>query len=104
MLGMMLNLKPIIKLTEGVLEPTQDKVRVRSKAFERLIELTKEKIGDGPAYLSVVHASAPDEARALAEMVKKSFNCKEEVLVQSLSIAVAIQLGPGTIGIVGYPA
>jgi DegV family protein with EDD domain len=104
MLGMMLNMKPVIALHEGVLEPTTDKIRVRSKAFERIVELTKEKIGNRPARLTVAHANAPDEAKTLAEMVSPSFNCKEPVMIQPLSIAVAIQLGPGTIGIIGYPA
>lgn len=102
MLGMMLNLKPIIELNEGVLSPTEDKVRVRSKAFDRIIELSKAKMGDRPAYISVVHAAAPDDAKILADMVRKSINCKEEVVIQALSIAVAIQLGPGTIGVIGY--
>lgn len=103
MLGMMLNMKPIIQLTDGVLLPTEDRVRVRSKAFERLIELSKSKIGDAPAMISVVHAAAPEEAKTLADMARKAFNLKEEVLLQTLSIAVSIQLGPGTIGVVGYP-
>ena len=103
MLGVMLNMKPIIQLNDGVLLPTEDKIRVRSKAFERIIELSKAKIGDRPAMMSVVHAAAPEEARTLADLVRKAFNCKEEVLVQSLSIAVSIQLGPGTMGVVGYP-
>lgn len=104
MLGMMLNLKPIIALNEGVLEPTEDKVRVRSKAFDRLIELSKAKLGDKPAYVSIVHAAAPDDAKILADLARKALNCKEEVVIQPLSIAVAIQLGPGTIGVIGYPA
>lgn len=103
MLGLMLNMKPIIELKEGILLPTEDKVRVRSKAFERIVELAKEKIGDRPARMSVVHSAAPEEAKTLAGIVKGSFNCAEEVLVQPLSVAVAIQLGPGTMGIVGYP-
>ncbi len=103
MFGMMLNMKPIIQLNEGILLPTEDRVRVRSKAFERIIELSKAKIGDGPAMLSVVHAAAPEEAKTLADLARKSFNLKEDILVQPLSIAVSIQLGPGTIGVVGYP-
>ena len=103
MLGVMLNMKPIIQLTDGVLLPTEDRIRVRSKAFERLIELSKSKIGDAPAMISVVHAAAPEEAKTLADMAGKAFNLKEEVLLQTLSIAVSIQLGPGTIGVVGYP-
>ena len=103
MLGVMLNMKPIIQLTEGVLLPTEDRIRVRSKAFERILELSKSKIGDKPAMISVVHAAAPEEAQTLADLARKSFNLKEEVLVQSLSIAVSIQLGPGTMGVIGYP-
>jgi DegV family protein with EDD domain len=103
MFGLMLNMKPIIQLNEGILLPTEDRVRVRSKAFERIIELSKAKIGDGPAMVSVVHAAAPEEAKTLADMARKSFNLKEDILVQPLSIAVSIQLGPGTIGVVGYP-
>jgi DegV family protein with EDD domain len=102
MLGVMLNMKPIIQLTDGVLLPTEDRIRVRSKAFERLIELSKAKIGGAPAMISVVHAAAPEEAKTLADMAGKAFNLKEEVLLQTLSIAVSIQLGPGTIGVVGY--
>ncbi len=103
MFGLMLNMKPIIQLNEGILLPTEDRVRVRSKAFERIIELSKAKIGDGPAMVSVVHAAAPEEAKTLADLARKSFNLKEDILVQPLSIAVSIQLGPGTIGVVGYP-
>jgi DegV family protein with EDD domain len=103
MLGMMLNLKPIIALNDGILEPTEDKVRVRSKAFDRLIELSKVKLGDKPAYVSIVHAAAPEDAKVLADLARKAFNCKEEIVIQALSIAVAIQLGPGTIGVIGYP-
>jgi DegV family protein with EDD domain len=103
MLGLMLNMKPIIQLTDGVLAPTEDKIRVRSKAFERLIELTKAKLGDKPSMVSVVHAAAPEEAKTLADMARKAFTLKEDVLIQSLSIAVSIQLGPGTMGVVAYP-
>ena len=101
--GLMLNMKPIIQLIDGVLLPTEDRIRVRSKAFERIVELSKAKIGDGPAMVSVVHAAAPEEAQTLADMARKSFNLKEDVLVQSLSVAVSIQLGPGTIAVLGYP-
>ena len=103
MLGMMLNLKPIIQLTDGFLLPTEDKVRVRSKAFERITELSKERLGNAPIRLGVVHANCPDEAKTLAALARKEFNLAEPLVIQSLSIAIAIQLGPGTIGLVGYP-
>ena len=104
MLGIMLHMQPVIELQDGLLLPTQDKIRVRSKALECLVERTKQRIGDKAAYVSVLHASAPEDAKVLAELAQKALNCKEPVQIQSLSIAVAIQLGPGTIGIVAAPA
>jgi DegV family protein with EDD domain len=104
-LGRMLNMQPIIALNDGVLMPTEDKVRVRGKALERITEISRAKVGDGPCYVSVVHAAAPDDAQKLAEVSRKMFdNMKGDVLIQPLSVAVAIQLGPGTIGCIAYPA
>jgi DegV family protein with EDD domain len=103
-LGRMLNLQPIIALTDGVLMPTEDKVRVRGKALERIAEISRAKAGGGPCYLSVVHAACPEDAQKLAEIAQRVFNVKDEVVIQPLSVAVAIQLGPGTVGCVAYPA
>lgn len=104
LLGMVLNMQPVIELQDGVLLPTQDKIRARSKALEHLIAKTKQKMGDRPALVSVVHAAAPEDAAVLAEMARKTFNLAEEVLIESLSVAVAIQLGPGTVGVIAFPA
>jgi DegV family protein with EDD domain len=104
LLGMMLNLQPIIELQEGVLLPTQDKIRLRSKAFDHLIAKTKEKVNDRPSMVSIVHAAAPADAAVLADLARKSLKLSEEVLIESLSVSVAIQLGPGTIGVIAFPA
>jgi fatty acid-binding protein DegV len=42
-------------------------------------------------------------AQDLLERVKNIFNIKELILTE-LSIAVAANLGPGTVGLVVYPA
>ncbi len=104
LLGMMLNLQPIIELQEGVLLPTQDKIRLRSKAFDHLIAKTKEKVGDRPSLVSIVHAAAPADAAVLADLARKSLKLSEEILIESLSVAVAIQLGPGTVGVIAFPS
>lgn len=99
-LASMLNVKPIIILKDGVLE-AGERVRTRKRALDHILNLIKRRVGDKPVNVAVVHAVAPDEAVALADMTHKALNVKE-LLINSLSVAVAVQLGPGTLGLVAY--
>jgi fatty acid-binding protein DegV len=51
----------------------------------------------------VVHARDEASAQSLLEEAKKRFNVKESFLTD-LSISLAINFGPGTVGLVLYPA
>jgi fatty acid-binding protein DegV len=51
----------------------------------------------------VVHARDLASGQALLDEAKKRFNVKDTVLTD-LSISLAINFGPGTVGIVLYPA
>ena len=61
-----------------------------------------ERIGDRWANIVVVHAEAPGYAAALVERVRSEFKVGE-LFVTSLSIGLAVHLGPGTVGLVAYP-
>ncbi|MEW5939016.1 MAG: DegV family protein, partial [Chloroflexota bacterium] len=80
-----------------------DKVRTRKNAVARVIELGREAVGDAPVALAAVHARDLESAKMLLEEAKKNFNVKESVTAE-LSISLAINLGPGTVGLVLYPA
>jgi fatty acid-binding protein DegV len=96
-----LNVKPIAVLRDGVLNMAE-RVRTRKAALERVISMAKEEFGDRPVYLAVVHARDPKSGQALLEDAKKHFNHKETI-ISELSISIAANLGPGTVGLILYP-
>lgn len=101
-LASLLNVKPIARLEKGVLSMV-DKVRTRKAALERVLQMGKEAFGDQPVFLGIVHARDPESAVSLMEEAKNQFNFKDAVQ-SDLSVSLAINLGPGTVGLVLYPA
>jgi DegV family protein with EDD domain len=97
-----LNVKPIVVLREGILDMAE-KVRTRSKAIDRVLELLYKQFEQEPVHVAAVHTRDPETAQALFERAKKVFNIRE-LIITDLSIAVAANLGPGTVGLVVYPA
>jgi len=101
-LASVLNLKPIALLKDGLVE-TVDKVRTRKAALTRAIALGQELVGNQPVHLGIVHARDLESGKSLMEEAKKHFNVKS-VELTDLSISLAINFGPGTVGLVLYPA
>ena len=101
-LASLLNVKPIAVLKDGVLN-MEEKVRTRKAAVKRVVEMGKGVYGDRPVHLGIVHARDPESAMKLSDEAKKLFNYKD-VVQSDLSISLAINLGPGTVGLVLYPA
>jgi DegV family protein with EDD domain len=100
-LASVLQVKPIVVLREGALLMAE-RVRTRQKSLEFVLETVREQVGDRLVNLAVVHARAPEAAQKLMEQVRAKFRYAELILTD-LSIGVAANLGPGTIGIVAYP-
>jgi len=96
-----LNVKPIAVLKDGVLNMAE-RVRTRKAALERVISMAKEEFGDKPVYLAVVHARDLKSGQALLDQAKSHFNAKE-TMISDLSISIAANLGPGTVGLILYP-
>lgn len=100
-LASLLNVKPIVLLEDGLLDVV-DKVRTQSKAIDRMIEIMVERLGtSAPVNLATVHAQAPDMGHALLERTKGIFDCKE-TFVSELALSLAVQFGPGTLGLIAY--
>ncbi|GMR09728.1 MAG: DegV family protein [Anaerolineae bacterium] len=98
LLGTALNLKPILELQDGVIEAV-DRVRTRSKAQARLLDLLEERIDGRPNLrLAVLHAAAEERARNLLEVAANRFNPIETVF-SDLSPVVGTHVGPGTLGL-----
>jgi DegV family protein with EDD domain len=97
-----LNVKPIIVLQEGLLD-VAERVRTRGKALDRVLEILHARFEKEPVHVAAVHARDLPSAEGLLERAKKVFNFKELILTE-LSVAVAANLGPGTVGLIVYPA
>lgn len=97
LLGTALNLKPILELQEGVIEPV-DRVRTRSKAIARLLDLLEERIAGRPnVRLAVLHAAAEQAAKDLLAQAAARVHPVEQVFSE-VSPVVGAHVGPGTIG------
>ena len=62
-------------------------------------EMAKEEFGSQAVYLAVVHARDPKSGEELLAEAQQHFNHKE-TMIGELSISVAANLGPGTVGLV----
>jgi len=100
-LASVLNIKPIITLKEGALA-AGDKVRTRKAALEFILQEMADRMGGKVINAAIIHAHDLKTALEISERIKEFLNIKE-MFIEELSIAIAANLGPGTIGIVAYP-
>lgn len=100
-LSSMLRIKPIIILRDGLLSMSE-KVRTRHNALERVVNVIRERVGEMKVNVAVVHAADLEAANDMVQRLRGKLNLNE-VVITDLSIPVAANLGPGTIGIVAYP-
>lgn len=100
MLGSLLKIKPLLRLkSDGALLP-YEKIRTKSKARTRLLEVIKEDIKDKKVSMFIVYTNNKDEAI----LVKKDLleqNNDLDIEVVPLTPVVGAHAGPGTLG-VGY--
>lgn len=101
-LSSLLRIKPVLSVQDGMLEMAE-RVRTSRRAIDSMVTMVKEKVGDRLANVVVIHAEAPEVAQALLERVQSEFRIKE-IFVEKLSLALAVHLGPGTVGLVACPA
>ena len=97
-----LNVKPIVVLKEGLLDMAE-RVRTRGKAIDRVLEILTSRFDNELVNVAAVHACDRESAQALLERARKAFNI-QEYFITELSVAVAANLGPGTVGLIVYPA
>ncbi len=99
-LAALVNIKPVIILKDGALD-MREKVRTRQRALNRLFEIIHERVDDRLVNIAIVHSQSLVAAREMLEKVHARFRVNEAIITE-LSIGIAANLGPGTIGIVAY--
>ena len=100
-LGSMLDIKPVLYMKDGRVEPLE-RQRTRKRAVKRLLELMAEQVGSSAAvHVAVLHCAAAEEARDLAREVAARFQCAELLTVEAGPI-IGTHAGPGTVGLAFY--
>jgi DegV family protein with EDD domain len=101
-MGTMLNMKPVLELQHGRIEPV-DRVRTFTKALDRLLDIVENKMAHeaGPIRLSVVHANSLRAAESLLERAIKRFptSLVTDAVISAISPVIGTHVGPGALGI-----
>jgi DegV family protein with EDD domain len=89
----LLNVKPILTIRNGKLDMLE-KVRTRSKAWDRTIELLVESAG-GKAVerMSILHVNALAEAQMFEKQLRASMSCPETIDYVELNPGLSIHSG-----------
>jgi DegV family protein with EDD domain len=97
-IGTLLSVKPIIVVKHGVVE-TGDRVRTRSKARERVIEMVIERPVER---LAILHTVSPDVEAFRDELLSRIPNApkRDDVPIALVGPSVGPHLGPGCVGAV----
>jgi len=90
--GKLLNVKPIIALLDGALEPV-DKVRGKKKALGRMIESIP---GDADV-ISICHIFSEEEAKEYSEILKEAFP-NASITIEVIGPVIGAHLGPKAMG------
>jgi DegV family protein with EDD domain len=98
LLGEMLQIKPILKLQNGQVDPCEQQ-RTKRRALARLIEIVEEECPQGPvSHLCVMQAGALEEAKALAADLRMRLQVTE-VPIYELPPAIVVHAGPGVMAV-----
>jgi DegV family protein with EDD domain len=97
-IGTLLSVKPIIVVKHGAVE-TGDRVRTRSKARERLIEMICQRPIER---LAILHSLSPDVEAFRAELLARIPDAPavEDVPIALVGASIGPHVGPGCVGAV----
>lgn len=96
-LGTLLRIKPILTFKDGILEDAA-RVRGKTQAKRRMIELLKRRADGRPVDVYVLHSLAPDEATDLLEQARSAVNVRH-AWVDDIGASVSRYTGRGGLGV-----
>ena len=98
--GSILGVKPLAELHDGEARLVE-RPRSRAKATHRLVDIMKDRVGDRPVHVNVMHANSLPDAEALRQQIASQFNCAE-LLLSEFTPVMGAHIGPGLLGLAFY--
>lgn len=98
--GAMLNIRPILTSSAGLVR-FKGIARNREHGINRLLETMRDRVGQSPVHVAVMHAYCLDEAESLQERIASEFNCAE-LFITEFSPVMGYATGTGTLGFAFY--
>jgi len=98
--GSVLKIKPILTSSSGLVR-FAGAVRSREHGINRILKMMRDKVGQSPVHVAVMHAYALDEAERLKGRISSEFNCAELWLTE-FSPVMGYATGTGTLGFAYY--
>jgi DegV family protein with EDD domain len=95
-IGTTLKIKPILTLEEEI--TPIERVRTRSRAFERLVDYGRERHEAGADAWVVQHVQDPENAQRLVEACRPMFG-SDPVFTSEVGPVIGAHVGPGLLGI-----
>jgi DegV family protein with EDD domain len=99
-LGSALQIKPILTV-ESEITPVE-RVRTSKRAFERMVDMLRERADAGADAWIVQHIQAPGEAERLADRGREIFD-NEPINFSEVGPVIGAHVGPGLLGVGGIP-
>lgn len=97
--GGLLDIKPIIEVTDEGALVAIEKVRGRLKSLKRLVELVKERgVNLTEQTIGLVHGDDKETIDKVRDMLTESYGC-EKFITSFIGCAIGAHTGPGVIGI-----
>lgn len=102
LLGTALRIKPILEFKDGLIQ-SLSQARTKGKAFEQLLQISEERLGDKRmAEAAIVDIDNTEDGEAVARMTNERFS-PAIIHRAEVSPVVGTHVGPGAIGIAFYP-
>jgi DegV family protein with EDD domain len=100
--GALLNLKPIIRVDSDGKYTTVKTERTINKSISTIADHVKEKYGNTPVWVTVLHGRFAEKADTLAKELQEKLNIAK-LEVKRISPVLGVHTGPGIVGAAVVP-
>ena len=103
LVGTLLQIKPILYFNQNAVIDVFDKVRSRSRAWQRVLDELTRALSSGKRYrICVIHVNIPDEGLILLNELRVRYP-EHEVHLFEAGPVIATHVGHGTFGLAFHP-